>query len=93
MTIDTIDDIIKARDALAANEVWLVRMSITKRDKAQALGRRRCRKEKRQWREWCRRLVYLARREAERHHDPIGDALNEYEQTRPFKDVVSRRLH
>jgi len=68
-------------------------MSITKRDKAQALGRRRYRKEKRQWQEWCRRLFYLARREAERHHDPIGDALSEYEQTRPFKDVVSRRLH
>jgi len=61
--------------------------------KAKALSRIRYRREKRQWREWQRRLNTLARREAEKHHDPLGDALGHYEATRPFRDVVSRRLH
>jgi len=65
----------------------------TKRAKAEALFRLRYRKEKRQWREWQHRLNMLARREAEKRHDPLGDALNHYEQTRPFREVVSRRLH
>jgi len=67
-------------------------MTIAKRDKLAARRRIEARKAMRHWLPYHKWYLMLIR-EAEKHHDPVGDALNEYEQTRPFKDAVSRRLH